>query len=290
MYKRHDGYFNGFEDETLFFQTWEKENAKGTILITHGQGEHSEAYHRLVNAFDQDCWNFWAWDLRGHGNSYGKRGYAANFEDYIKDYQIFLKQFFSNPNVSSKPVVLLGHSMGGLIQLKTLIENPDLQNKIQGQVLSAPLLGVAVPVPPAKDAAAKILYHTFPTVTLWNELDNSLLSRDMDILKEFELDAKRHNRISSGVYLGFMNAMKYVHPRASVIQCPTLFQLPLEDKVVSTPASERFYAGLGSSRKKLLTYGDGACHEMYNDTHRKTVYADLRTYLNDLIANPRSPT
>ena len=69
MYKRSEGFFKGYQDINLFFQIWDNPNAKGTIIITHGHGEHSEAYHRLTEAFENDPWTFYGWDLRGHGRS-----------------------------------------------------------------------------------------------------------------------------------------------------------------------------------------------------------------------------
>lgn len=278
-FQRHEGFTKARDGHSLFFQTWEKPNARGSILITHGQGEHSECYHRFVEAFAGDEWNFWAWDMRGHGRSEGKRGYAADFSDYVADYRLILKNFMDRTE-GNGPRALVSHSMGGLVQLQTLIE--DKPQGIAGQICSAPLLGVAVPVPAWKQQGAQIMNRLYPQITLWNEIRNEHLTRDPDVIREFEADVLRHNRISPGVYLGFLQAAESVKTRAFEINVPTLFQLPEQDPVVHTPTGRAFFENLGSARKELRVYGEGARHEMYNDVHRAQVFADARAFLDTL--------
>lgn len=280
-FRRHEGFFQGHGDLTLFFQTWEKTGAEGTVLITHGQGEHSECYHRLVDAFAGDRWNFWAWDMRGHGRSEGRRGYASNFEDYVLDYRKFLNLALEDQRLRGKPVVLLSHSMGGLVQLKTLIEKPDLP--VDAQVCSSPLLGLAFQPPAWKETAARFANNLLPQITLWNELTNDMLTRDPDVIREFEQDVLRHARISPGVYLGFLAAFDFVRDKAGRIRLPTLFQVAEQDPVVSPKAAMEFFDKLGSDRKVLKTYGDGARHEIYNDIHRAEVFADLKVFLDSVL-------
>lgn len=267
------------DGHTLFYQTWEKPAATGWVLITHGQGEHSECYHRFVDAFRDDAWNFFAWDMRGHGRSEGKRGYAADFSAYVADYRVILRAFLEK-TANARTRALVSHSMGGLVQLQTLLE--DKPAGFAGQICSAPLLGVAVPVPGWKQQGAQLMNRLYPQITLWNEIRNEHLTRDPDVIREFEADVLRHNRISPGVYLGFLDAFEQVKPRAAEITLPTLFQLPEQDPVVHTPTAREFFANLGAARKELKVYGDGARHEMYNDLHRGAVFADARAFLDTL--------
>ena len=176
MYTRREGQLAGHDQMQLFFQVWQNPKAEGTIIICHGQGEHSESYNRLIENFKNDRWSFYAMDLRGHGRSDGKRGYAGDFEDYCKDYHLFIEKIVNETRSSMGPIVLLGHSLGGLVQLKTLIDHPDM--KVTAQVCSSPLLGVAVPVPDWKNRAADVLNQWLPKMTLWNEITNDMLTRD----------------------------------------------------------------------------------------------------------------
>ncbi|MFM6930162.1 MAG: lysophospholipase [Bdellovibrio sp.] len=280
MYKRSEGFFKGFDNTNLFFQVWDNPSAKGTIIFTHGHGEHSESYHRLVEAFANDQWSFYGWDLRGHGRSEGRRGYAAEFDDYCKDYKIFLDMVMANEKIKGKPVVLYCHSMGGLIEIKTLMRNPDIN--YQAAIISAPLLGVALPIPQLKAKAAGILYKILPQVTLGNELNNSMLSSDPDVLREYEQDSLRHTKMSPGVFMGMLESWEYVRPRANELKKPVLFLLPEDDPVCSTPESKKFYEHIGSKKKEIYIYPN-AKHEVINDVMRTTVFADIKKFLDSIL-------
>jgi alpha-beta hydrolase superfamily lysophospholipase len=280
-YQRNEGYFKGYKNESLFFQSWSKAKPDLNIIITHGMGEHSESYSRLINHFEKDNYSFIAWDLRGHGRSNGKRGYVDNFNDFVYDMEIFLDEAFQTFKFKS-PVLLLGHSMGGLIQTKYLLTNPG-KFEIKAQVLSAPLFGFSLPVPSIKDTAARFLNATFPKVTLGNEIENTMLTRDASVVAEFEKDLLRHTLISSGIYLGMIESFEMVLSRAHEITLPTFLQISEADPVVSTPKAKEFFDKISSSVKRIVMYGDGARHEGYNDIHREIVFQDLRKNLKGLL-------
>lgn len=279
-FERSEGFFKSFDETRLYFQAWHAADAKGSIVITHGQGEYSGAYHRLTEFFQDDAWNFYAWDLRGHGRSEGRRGFVNQFSDYVHDYAAFLELILRSPDRPKGPVILLGHSMGGLIQLRFLVENPDF--KAQGQVLSSPALGLALPIPAWKKKGAGLINSLFPQVTLWNEITNDMLTSDLDVIKEFERDPYRHTRISPAAFLGFMESWDIVIPQAGDIHTPTLLQMPENDPVVNTPISKTVFESLGSKWKDIYIYPQ-ARHEIYNDVMRKTVYQDLKHFLDKML-------
>lgn len=275
-YTRKEGFFKGFKETQIFFQTWETQNPKLQIVITHGHGEHSECYHRLIHFFEQQNINFVAWDLRGHGRSEGKRGFVESFNDYIYDFEIFIEHL-EKINTDNLPTLFLAHSLGALIQNKFLITNTDFRP--EGQLLSSPLFGFSLPVPTIKDKASRLLNMIYPKFTLWNEITPEMLTRDAQVIKEFEKDHLRHDLISSGIYLGMVENMAIIKKEANKIKIPTFLQISENDPVVSTTAAKEFFQNISSSEKRILLYGDGARHEMYNDIHRETVFKDLKKYL-----------
>lgn len=280
MYKRSEGFFKGYQDINLFFQVWDNPQAKGTVIITHGHGEHSEAYIRLVDAFSDDKWSFYAWDLRGHGRSEGRRGYATEFDDYCKDLKLFLNMVLQNEKVRQGPVILLCHSMGALIELKTLLRNSDIA--YDGLIVSSPLLGLTVPVPLFKSKGAILFNKFIPQITMSNELKNEMLTRDLDVIREFEQDALRHTRMSPGVFLGIMDSFEFVRPRASDFTKPTLFVIAENDEVVSSPEAKAFFDKIGSAQKEIFIYPD-AKHEVINDIIRPTVFSDIKKFLDGFL-------
>ena len=281
MYKQFEGFFTGYKDIKLHYQKWEPENHKGTLIITHGQAEHSDCYHRVIKALENSGWLIWAWDWRGHGKSEGIRGYADDFNDYCNDFECFLNNVYQDKKTANKPVVLLGHSMGGLIQLKTLLTT----NKwpVTAQVLSSPLLGIAVEVPAYKEIGAAVLSILAPKVTLGNEIVETFCSMDPEVIKEYKKDPLRHNKISSKVYLGSKIAMSYCHERANKISIPTLMQIPEVDPIVSSPAAMEFFHKIHAEQKELKIYKNRR-HEIYNDLGREEAFSDLLRFLKGVVS------
>jgi alpha-beta hydrolase superfamily lysophospholipase len=138
-------------------------------------------------------------------------------------------------------------------------------------------------VPSIKDKAARILNNLLPKVTLGNELDNDMLTRDPNVILEFEKDHLRHQVISSGIYLGMIDGFAMTLPRASEIKLPTLVQVSETDPVVSTAKAKEFFETISSVNKRIIVYGDDARHEIYNDIHRDKVFQDLEKNLKGFL-------
>jgi len=101
---------------------------KAAVQICHGLAEHSARYTRFAIALNAAGYNMYAHDHRGHGaniGAYAPRGIFAQKDGYrvaIEDVLALNRHIHaSHPGL---PVVLFGHSMGGLIALNyTLIHS-----------------------------------------------------------------------------------------------------------------------------------------------------------------------
>lgn len=278
MLQQFETYIHSFDNTRLFVQWWEPKNARGTLLITHGQGEYSDCYSRLINSLQDSDWRIVAWDLRGHGRSDGKRGFAETFDHYCQDFS-FLLNYLEEEKMLLQPLILYAHSMGALIQLKSLLKNPALKG--DGLILSSPLLGLSVPVPAYKSFAAKVCNKWLPQVTLGNELTYDMLTSDIEVIRSFEKDPLRHNKISPSVFLGFLDSFEWIHPRAHEIKKPVFFILSENDSVVSTPASLKFFEKISSSEKKCELYAGK--HELINDYISPKVCEDVKSFLGKFV-------
>lgn len=114
---------------------------RGRILFQGGRGDIFEKYLELFAHWHQQGWSVTSFDWRGQGGS-GRitddagLGHIDSFGDYIRD----LAEFWSAWRAEGPgPHVLMGHSMGGHLVLRGLVENaahPD------AAVLVAPMLGL----------------------------------------------------------------------------------------------------------------------------------------------------
>lgn len=95
---------------------WPVAAAKATVQIAHGMGEHAKRYDRLAHALNQAGYCVYANDHRGHGvTGAGQLGYMGpdGWNRVIADL------FELNMQISSEhpglPRILLGHSMGAIL-------------------------------------------------------------------------------------------------------------------------------------------------------------------------------
>ncbi len=86
-------------------------SALGSVLFVHGMWGGSWYLRNYLDAAARAGWDAWALDLRGHGDSPVEGGLGGvSLLDYVADVRACLDQLGE--------VVLVGHSMGGLIAQK----------------------------------------------------------------------------------------------------------------------------------------------------------------------------
>ena len=277
--KREEGYFRGFNDSELFYQSWVVEKPRSSIIITHGLGEHSECYQRLVEGLSALNISIHSWDLRGHGRSEGKRGVIYDFMNFCEDLKIFLKYIQDQHPIS--PFFLLGHSMGGLICNRTLLSLDQPESlKIDGLILSSPLCALAIHVSQIKKIAGKVFSKWLPDVAFrQHNLSYNKLSRDREVINEYQHDHLRHDKISPQLFFDLNHHCKYLLENASKITLPVIVMQAGYDTIVDVDASKDYFEKISSIDKTLKIY-KGYYHEIFNDIEREKVYTDLISWLS----------
>jgi len=266
--------------EKFFFQTWRhpEKTQKGLFFLTHGISEHSDCYNALATELAEQGWHVVAWDLYGHGRSPGQRGYVESFSTFSSHLSSMLHFLKKSPEFKASPLVLFGHSMGGLITIEYLLSSPDVRP--DAVILSSPALGITQKVSPMKRKMAESLLQIWPTFTLNRDSDPSDLVRDPVHLKTYAKDPLRHSKISSPLFLGMEQSIEKVQDRANQWDLPLLLQVAGREIVTNTPATIKWYKKLNSKDVTLKIYDD-SYHEIYNDLDRKEVIDHLLEFLRE---------
>jgi len=102
---------------------------RAVVQICHGLAEHSARYGRFAEALAQAGYHVYAHDHRGHGVNIGAhapRGMFSQKQGYdvaINDVRALNRHIHDqHPDL---PVILFGHSMGGLIALNYVLDHAD---------------------------------------------------------------------------------------------------------------------------------------------------------------------
>ena len=96
----------------LVRRDWPSGDARGTIVVVHGLGEHIGRYAHVAARLNAGGWSVVGYDQRGHGASPGERGRIGSGEDLLADLAAVIDAVRSE---HAGPLVLLGHSLGGLV-------------------------------------------------------------------------------------------------------------------------------------------------------------------------------
>ena len=138
----------------LFVRAWRPQgDPRAHILLLHGAGAHSGLYAPLAARLAAAGYHVVAPDLRGHGVSSGARGDVDRFERYLADLRPLQEHL-------GRPAVVWGESMGGVLALDLLLQQPHVW---QAGVLMAP----AIALRQAPDRAVRAMGRAVGRLAPW---------------------------------------------------------------------------------------------------------------------------
>ena len=127
----------------LRYAHWESPHPnRGTVVLQGGRTEFYEKYAETIAHLLDRGFQVWSMDWRGQGLSARllperHKGYIDGYDTYLKDLHFFLqsKVLPSAP----RPLILMGHSMGGHLALRYMREHQGL---FAAAALSAPMIAI----------------------------------------------------------------------------------------------------------------------------------------------------
>jgi len=257
----------------IHYKRWLPDVVRDVIVVAHGLGEHSGRYRNLVDRFVPKGFAVYAPDHRGHGLSSGIRGHVESFLQYRDDLASFIDRV--REETGFEKVILVGHSMGGVIALSYSLLYPDRVSRL---ILSSPGLRPYKLPSRLKETLAKVLARIAPTLLLSNELDPSHVSRDGGVVQTYMDDPLVHDRVSPRFYVEFVKETDRLLREAPGLAVPLLLLQAGEDRLVHVGTNLKFFSAAGSPRKDLKVY-EGLYHEVFNEPERDRVFADMEAWL-----------
>ena len=261
-------------------RVWCAERPRGLVAIVHGLGEHCGRYAAAADALVERRFTVVSLDLPGHGEAPGPRGDFASWID-VRD-RIVPAMFTVTRGLPGQPmdlpVVLFGHSMGGLMALDYALAHPKT---LLGVVASAPAIRSAPP-PPLKVALGRVASVIQPAAGFPNGIRDQDISRDPEVLAARKADPLMHDRISPRTYFAMVEARQRVLAEARRLAVPALLLQGAADKVVDPKGTLEFTVGAPHEHVRLVTYRD-AYHEIFNDSCRSDALRDLKGWLDAIV-------
>jgi len=258
---------------------WNLAKAKGTILIFPGRTEFIEKYGDSAQAFQDRGYASLAIDWRGQGladrmTSNRSIGHVCSFASYQRDVAVAL-DYAADVGLPG-PYFLLGHSMGGCIGLRSLVEGLA----VEAAMLSAPMWGVQMarslrPLAWGLSAISTPLGFDQTLVpgqleegyALRTTFEENMLTNDPDMWALFGKQLQAHPELGlGGPSLRWLNAslreMHWLRSQPSP-RIPCLTYLGTEEAIVDP---FRIRARMKNWPDGTLRIIEGGKHEMLMDT------------------------
>lgn len=268
-----DTSFVGARGLRIHVRTWlPDEPPAGVVVIAHGFAEHGGRYAAVAERLTAAGIAVRAPDHRGHGLSEGKRTGIVRFGDYVDDLTMVIAEV--RARWPSLRVVLLGHSMGGLIALDLAVRQTV---PLEGLVLSAP---AACPREVSRFTLAigRALSRVAPNTGVLH-LPLNRISRDPAVVEAYDNDPLVFRTpIRARLGAEMLDAMDRVEAGLPQLRVPLLVMQGTSDGLVDPGCGPHVYGRAGSTDKTLKMY-DGLWHEIFNEPERDHVLADLTGWL-----------
>lgn len=279
---RKDATFKDPLGVTIHYHVWSHPSPKAVVQLLHGLGEHALRYEGLAAALVADGYEVWADEHRGHGQTgldqwggdrsklgrLGKGGHDATV-NAVRAFGRLIKA--ARPSI---PFVLLGHSWGSLIAQILLDTQPAEYDAV---VLS----GTAYRT--LRDMNGGDLNARFKRT---GGTGYEWLSRDPAVVAAAAADPLMFKANVLKLF-GLRDALRLLgRPRpglAAERDVPVLILIGSEDPL----GGERSVAKLANAYVQVSGLTDvtaivypGARHEVYNETNRDEVVADVIGWLD----------
>lgn len=251
--------------------------ARAHLLIVHGIAEHAGRHAHVASRFASAGIEAHTYDLRGFGASAGRRAFVDRWSRHHDDIEDQLASI--RAAAGALPIVIYGHSMGGLIALGYVLADrprpePDLL------VLSAP--AIASRVPRGKRALADVLGRVAPGMEIPNELPPDALSHDAEVEVAYRSDPLNTHSTTARLGMELFHEQARLQARLSQIgrlPVPTYVLHGTDDAIVPVSAS----ASLERRGNVTRRVYPGLRHEMHNEPERDAVISDTIAWIETTL-------
>jgi len=283
---RGDYTFHDAEGVTIHYYVWRTGMPRGVVQIVHGVGEYATRYEQVAQDLVTAGYTVYAGDLRGHGQTgmeqhggdvtqlgrLGPGGVRATIGG-IRDLSAIARQ--ENPEL---PLVVLGHSLGSLFTQMLL--NYDA-TPYDAAVLSGTAYRTVLHMNGGD--LNKRFRTPGGTGAEW-------LSRDLDVGRRFATDPLTFDATVMKLF-GLRETLRLLgRPRRLKRDLPLLILIGSDDALGGPKSVQRLaraYRRRGRLTDVTVRIYDGGRHEMFNETNRDEVIADLVAWLDEKAGHAR---
>ena len=244
-----------------------------SLLLVHGLAEHAGRYEHVGAQLAAAGIETYGFDLRGFGGSGGPRASVDRWSQHHDDLEERLAAIRSV--APTRPLVLYGHSLGGLIALGYVLDGrakPDLL------VLSAPAIGARVPL--WQRALVGSLGRVAPGLLLDNRLDGNDLCCDPTVGARYRVDPLNQHKSTIRFAGAAFAEQRRVAASLDRLAIPAFVIHGGDDRIVPTDVSAPFEGRPGVVRRVY----PGLRHEIHNESDGPRIEREVIGWIRERVS------
>ena len=256
---------------SIHYERWGPDDAATSIaVIVHGYAEYAARYRHLAQRLVAGGAVVYGQDHIGHGHSDGERALITDFDDVVDDLRTLVDiAAVEHPGL---PVVMIGHSMGGLLTSRFAQRYP-------GDVAGVVLLGAVIG--DWRWAREALALPELPEATT----DFSGMSRDAAAVEAYATDPLIYRgRYKRPLLEAEMVALDLFQAHVDELTMPVLFCHGDDDPFVDFRTSLAAVQSMPSHDKTIRVY-EGARHELVNETNRDEIIDEIIEFVGRVASS-----
>lgn len=261
----YEAFFDGSEGR-IFYRRWDPvDPSRRIVQIVHGYAEHGGRYGHVAAALTGRGSTVYADDHLGHGHSDGERALITDFEHVVDDLHALAG--IARTEHPGLPLVLVGHSMGGLLSARLAQRWPE---EVAGVAFCGAVIG---DWHWARDVLAQPELPDVP-------FDPGAISRDPQVGAAYAGDPLvYHGQYKRGLLEAEVEALDRFARDIGRLTMPVLFLHGTDDPFVPYERSLQAVRDMPTRDLTEHVY-EGARHEVMNETNRDEVIGHLADWLD----------
>jgi alpha-beta hydrolase superfamily lysophospholipase len=269
----------------IHYESWRVPDATAVVQLAHGIGEHIGRYRELIEALNAAGYSVWADDHRGHGQTgfeqhggdldrMGRPG-PGGMRAAIAGLERF-GEIIREAEGDDVPLVMLGHSWGSFMAQHVVNRHPHRYDAVVLTGTAWLQLGHT-----NIGDLNKRFARPGGTNVEW-------LSRDPAVAEAWEADPYTTDRTLQQLY-GWPQSLTLIRRPSKRIpsELPLLVMVGTDDPVGGVRGAKALlkdYVRRAHLVDAQLIVYEGARHELFNETNREEVRADLIRWLDERFA------
>lgn len=281
--KAERGFFKTEDGLRLYYRFYKNENAKQTLIILHGHGEHSGRYEKFSRYLAGEGVSIAVYDARGAGQSEGREVFIDSLEDYLRDLSAFVSFLKTEYSLENK-FILFGHSLGGLVALHWAVRFP---HKLKTLILSSPCLGLRLPA--ALIAFNDFLNRCMPGIIYKNPVYPPHLTHNPEEVENYKKDPLIKRKISVRLLAEMIKWGNLANSIDSFdFPFPVYVLMAGLERVVDKDRTTAIFEKIKSPRKRIQCF-EGFYHEIFNELGQEQAFEALKSCLRESLGSSSAP-